>query len=56
MSVQLNKKSYESLINGDIEWLTNNTEDTIERRHIIETLKWTINELYNDSRRSKNHN
>lgn len=33
--MKLNKISYEELVNEDIQWLLDNTKDTLERRHIL---------------------
>jgi hypothetical protein len=46
MSGKVNKPTYEQLIQEDINWLTKNTEDTLERRHIIAIVKDSVNSYY----------
>lgn len=41
MPTILNQHGYKMLIDGDIEWLLANTEDSLERQHIIQVLNWT---------------
>ena len=45
---ELNKEFYEKLINEDIEWLEENTNDCLERKHIIIVLKDSIERIYNN--------
>lgn len=46
MGTIISKEAYEKLINEDIEWLVNNTEQTLERDHIVSVLKQSIKLLY----------
>lgn len=46
--VQLTRKSYTELIHQDIDWLIQNTRSGIERAHIIQVLKDSINLYYGD--------
>ncbi len=49
MSVQLNKHAYEDLIIDDIiEVIKHMPEHSLEKRHIIEVLKWSIKQNYPD--------
>jgi hypothetical protein len=49
MSVQLNKSAYEDLIIDDIiEILRHMPEHSLEKKHIIEVLKWSIKQIYPD--------
>ena len=43
--MNLNKKTYKKLVDGDIEWL-NTMPDCLEKEHIIEVLKASVEELY----------
>lgn len=40
MSTILNQHAYSKLIEEDIAWLEANTNDSLERRHIIDVLRW----------------
>ena len=44
--MMINRTSYEKLIAEDIEWLEINTEDSLERRHIIDVLKASTELIY----------
>ena len=44
--IHLTRKSYEELINQDIEWLVKNTEQSLERDHIISVLKDSVDIYY----------
>jgi hypothetical protein len=44
--MKLNKEGYAQLIEEDIEWLENNTSDTLERKHIIMVLEQSIDTYY----------
>lgn len=44
--IHLTRESYEKLIDQDIEWLTNNTAPSLERDHIIDILKDSVNLYY----------
>jgi len=46
MSLILNRKYYVKLIREDIDWLEKNTEDDLERQHIIVVLEDSIDRLY----------
>ena len=43
--MNLNKKAYKKLVDGDIEWL-NTMPDCLEKEHIKEVLKCSIEEFY----------
>lgn len=42
----MNKTAYQELINDDAKWLVENTEDSIEREHILKVLWDSIHRLY----------
>ena len=44
--MRMNQQAYEKLIKEDIGWLLQNTNDTLERQHIIQILKNSI-DIYN---------
>lgn len=46
--VHLTRESYTKLIYQDIDWLIQNTRSGIERAHIIQVLKDSINLYYGD--------
>jgi len=46
---RMNRKEYERLIEEDIKWLRENTKPQLERDHIIEVLKDSINQYYPQS-------
>lgn len=46
--IHLARKLYEELINQDIEWLVKNTDQSLERDHIIGILKDSVNIYYGD--------
>lgn len=46
MGTIISKEAYEKLINEDVEWLVNNTEQTLERDHIVSVLKQSTKLLY----------
>lgn len=46
MSSKLTKSSYETLIQQNIDWLEANSTDCLERKHIIECLKASVNHEY----------
>ncbi len=46
--IHLARKLYEELINQDIEWLVKNTDQSLERDHIIEVLKDSVDIYYGD--------
>jgi hypothetical protein len=39
MGTRVNKKTYEKMVEEDIEWLMKNTEPSLERYHILGILK-----------------
>lgn len=39
MPTLLNNSAYSKLIQEDIDWLLDNTDDSLERRHIISIIK-----------------
>jgi len=47
--MKITKWAYEHLISADIAWLLANTEDTLERRHIVSVLKDSPNQYYKDT-------
>ena len=49
MSMKLNKWAYEQLITENIVWLLENTDDTLERRHILDVLQDSVQRLYPDT-------
>ena len=49
MGTQLNKATYEKLINENIEALEKHMpEHSLEKKHTIEVLKWSVDEIYGD--------
>ena len=44
--MKMNQQAYEKLICEDIDWLLNNTQDTLERQHIVQVLRNSVN-IYN---------
>ena len=46
--IHLARESYEELINRDIEWLVKNTDQSLERDHIIGILKDSVDIYYGD--------
>ena len=47
MGIQLDKKAYEKLIQEDIEVMNKYMpEESLERKHIVEVLKWSIDKIY----------
>ena len=48
MSININEKAYQELIDQDIESMKIHMPDNLERKHIIDVLNWSIKELYND--------
>jgi hypothetical protein len=44
--VHLTREAYEELINQDIEWLIKNTDQSLERDHIISVLKDSVDIYY----------
>lgn len=46
--IHLTREAYEELINQDIEWLVKNTDQSLERDHIIEVLKDSVDIYYGD--------
>ncbi len=52
MSIQLNRESYQKLIDEDIQALNSYMpEHSLERKHIVEVLKWSINQIYGTQRK-----
>ena len=47
--MKINKIAYEKLIAEDIQWLKSYTEDTPERRHIVDVLNYSIKLIYGKS-------
>lgn len=48
MGTTLNKDGYQKLIDGDIEELEKHMpEHSLEKKHIIEVLKWSVDAIYN---------
>lgn len=48
MSMRLTKDAYAALIAEDIRWLLLETEKTLERDHIVEVLRFSIEQHYPD--------
>lgn len=46
MTGKLNRHAYEYLIRGNIEWLEKNTDDCLERQHIIDVLQGSADKEY----------
>ena len=46
MGTKLNKSAYQKLIYEDIDWLKKNTPHTLERDHIIQVLRDSIDRYY----------
>ena len=44
--MKLNKTTYQKIINFDVKWLAENTENSPEREHILIVLWDSINRLY----------
>lgn len=44
----MSKDTYIKTIDENIKWLLSNTSDSLERRHIVDVLKWSINNIYSD--------
>jgi uncharacterized protein (UPF0216 family) len=52
MGTKLNKEAYTKLINENIEELNKHMpENSLEKKHTIEVLKWSVDELYNTDKR-----
>lgn len=49
MSMKLTKCAYERLVLEDTAWLIENTDDTLERRHILDILRDSVQRLYPDT-------
>lgn len=53
MGTQLNKKAYQQLIDEDIQALTKwMPEHSLEKKHIIDVLNWSVNQIYKDDRKT----
>jgi len=50
MPNRLTQDAYRKLIHEDIRWLVDNTEDTLERRHICDVLWDSVTTLYGEHR------
>lgn len=50
MPIRLGKNAYETLIKEDIEWLENATpnDNSLEKQHILEVLKGSVDLLYSN--------
>lgn len=46
--LKINQKSYQKMIEEDVQWLLDRTEDDLERRHIIDLLYDSIRVYYSD--------
>jgi len=46
MGMQLNENTYQKLINQNIKALNKHMPDSLEKKHIIEVLKWSIGQIY----------
>jgi len=47
--MKLTKWAYEELITKNIAWLVENTDDTLERRHIVDVMRDSVQRLYPDT-------
>jgi len=48
MAGTMGRSSFEKMISEDLEWLTNCTQDSLERRHIIECLEHMTSLQYDE--------
>ena len=46
MSININEKAYQKLIDEDIESMKIHMPDNLERKHIIDVLNWSVKKLY----------
>lgn len=46
MGTTLNRASYQKMIDEDIEELKKSIPNSLERKHIIQVLEWSVTELY----------
>ncbi len=46
MPTDINSKSYQELIDEDIQELKKHMPKSLERMHIIKVLEWSVEELY----------
>lgn len=54
MGTTLNKKAYQRLIDENIEALEKHMpEHSLEKKHTIEVLKWSVVEIYEQSQKTK---
>lgn len=52
MGIQLNKESYQKLINENIEALEKYMpEHSLEKKHTIEVLKWSVEKIYGETKK-----
>ena len=54
MPTQLNHHTYCKLIAEDIEVMCKSMPDNLERRHIIDVLKWSVKEIYDEPYKDPN--
>jgi uncharacterized protein (UPF0216 family) len=54
MGIMLEKKAYEKLIEEDIEVMNKYMpEESLERKHIVEVLKWSVGQIYDQPKKTK---
>lgn len=54
MGIQLDEKAYRKLINGDIMELKKHMpKHSLEKKHIVEVLKWSIRKIYETTKRKR---
>lgn len=46
MGIPINERAYRKLIDEDIAAIEKNMTDSLEREHIIDVLKWSIDQIY----------
>jgi hypothetical protein len=51
--ILLNKNQYTQLIDQDIQRVLNEMKQSPERDHVLQILKWSINQLYKDENTQK---
>lgn len=54
MTIQLNKEAYQQLIDEDINELNKHmSEHSLERKHIVDVLNWSVNQIYPETPKSQ---
>lgn len=49
MAGKMNKEAYREMVNEDIQFLVKHAPDTLERRHIVEILRASIESEYDEA-------